>query len=112
MKRVLVFDLGGGTFDVSVLQIEDGVIEVLATRGDTHLGGQDFDQYILNHCIADFKSKHEVDVRTNKRAMARLRISSEKAKRQLSTAHTSQIEIDSLAEDQDFELSLSRDKFE
>ena len=77
MKRVLVFDLGGGTFDVSVLDIEDGAIEVLATRGDTHLGGQDFDQLVLNLCITTFLEETEVDLRLNKRAMARLRIQCE-----------------------------------
>ena len=68
MKRVFVFDLGGGTFDVSVLQVEDGIIEVLATRGDTNLGGTDIDSVLVNYCIEDFKSKHSVDLTNDNRA--------------------------------------------
>ena len=71
-KRIAVFDMGGGTLDVSILCIEQGVIEVMATRGDTHLGGQDIDELLVNHCIADFKTKTNIDVTNNARAKARL----------------------------------------
>ena len=71
-KRIAVFDMGGGTLDVSILMIEQGVIEVMATRGDTHLGGQDIDELLVKHCIADFKTKTNVDVTNNARAKARL----------------------------------------
>jgi len=72
-RNVLIFDLGGGTFDVSLLTIEDGIFEVKATAGDTHLGGEDFDNKIVEHCCADFARKHKVDIRNNPRAMRRLR---------------------------------------
>ena len=72
MKRIAVFDMGGGTLDVSILQIEQGVIEVMATRGDTHLGGQDIDELIVKHCLADFKTRYNIDLSNNSRAKARL----------------------------------------
>lgn len=72
-KKILVFDLGGGTLDVSILSIEAGVIEVIATRGDTHLGGQDIDEVLIKHCMADFKSRFSVSLEGNKRAKARLK---------------------------------------
>ena len=84
MKRVFIFDLGGGTFDVSVLQIEEGIIEVLATRGDTNLGGTDIDSVLVNYCIEDFKSKHGIDLTNDNRATARLRKACEIAKHDLS----------------------------
>ena len=85
-KSILIFDLGGGTFDVSVLTINDGVFEVKSTAGDTHLGGEDFDNRVVNHFVAEFKRKHDQDLSTNKRALRRLRTACERAKRTLSTA--------------------------
>lgn len=84
-KQILVFDLGGGTFDVSVLSIEQGVIEVLATRGDTHLGGQDIDEVLYKMCIEDFKTRFGTDLKTNSRAVARLRLQCTRAKCLLSS---------------------------
>jgi L1 cell adhesion molecule like protein len=86
-RNVLIFDLGGGTFDVSLLTIEDGIFEVKATNGDTHLGGEDFDNRLVDYCIADFKKKSGIDINGNARAMRRLRTQCEKAKRILSSAH-------------------------
>merc|ERR1711967_213805 len=83
-KNILIFDLGGGTFDVSVLAIEEGIFEVKATNGHTHLGGEDFDNKLLEFCCADFKKKSGLDIKSNKRAMRRLRTQCEKAKRILS----------------------------
>ena len=85
-KNVLIFDLGGGTFDVSLLTIEDGIFEVKATAGDTHLGGEDFDNKLVEHCSAEFLKKKGVDIRNNKRAMRRLRTQCERAKRILSSS--------------------------
>jgi L1 cell adhesion molecule like protein len=82
----LIFDLGGGTFDVSLLNIDDGIFEVKATAGDTHLGGEDFDNKLVEFCTADFLKKKGVDMRNNKRAMRRLRTQCEKAKRILSSS--------------------------
>ncbi len=111
-QNILIFDLGGGTFDVSLLNIDDGIFEVKATAGDTHLGGEDFDNILVKHFTDDFKRKHKVDITTNKRALRRLRTSCEKAKRTLSSSTTASIEIDSLAEGIDYFTSLSRAKFE
>ena len=111
-RNVLIFDLGGGTFDVSLLTIEDGVFEVKATAGDTHLGGSDFDNLITQHFVAEFKRKHKIDISENKRAIRRLRTSAEKAKRTLSAGTTASIEVDSLAEGIDFNTTLSRARFE
>jgi len=85
-RNVLIFDLGGGTFDVSILSIEDGIFEVKATAGDTHLGGEDFDNKLVEYCSADFLKKSGVDIRNNHRAMRRLRTQCERAKRILSSA--------------------------
>ena len=85
-KNVLIFDLGGGTFDVSLLTIEDGIFEVKATAGDTHLGGEDFDNKLVEHCAAEFLKKNQVDIRGNPRAMRRLRTQAERAKRILSSS--------------------------
>jgi len=85
-RNVLIFDLGGGTFDVSLLTIDDGIFEVKATAGDTHLGGEDFDNKLVEYCSADFLKKKGVDIRNNKRAMRRLRTQCEKAKRILSSS--------------------------
>ena len=110
--HVLIFDLGGGTFDVSLLSIEDGVFEVKATAGDTHLGGEDFDNRLVGHFTQEFKRKNKVDISDNPRAMRRLRTACERAKRTLSTATQASIEIDSLAEGKDFFSSITRARFE
>merc|ERR1712227_803310 len=101
-KNILIFDLGGGTFDVSLLAIEDGIFEVKATNGHTHLGGEDFDNKLLQFCFADFKKKSGIDITANKRAMRRLRTQCEKAKRILSAAVTAPIECEALAEGEDY----------
>jgi heat shock protein 1/8 len=111
-KNVLIFDLGGGTFDVSLLTIEDGFFEVKATNGDTHLGGEDFDNKIVEYCAAEFLKKSGMDIRNDPRAMRRLRTQCEKAKRTLSASTFADIEVDALKEGQDFSLKLSRAKFE
>ena len=97
-KNVLIFDLGGGTFDVSLLAIEEGIFEVKATNGNTHLGGEDFDNKLVDYCINDFKKKTNIDISKNARALRRLRTQCEKAKRILSSAHQAPIECDTLAE--------------
>merc|ERR1712002_322017 len=111
-KNVLIFDLGGGTFDVSILTIEDGIFEVKATSGDTHLGGEDFDNRMVNHFMTEFKRKHKKDISGNKRALRRLRTACERAKRTLSASTQASIEIDSLFEGIDFYTSITRAKFE
>merc|ERR1719319_1569946 len=95
-KNVLVFDLGGGTFDVSLLTIDNGVFEVVATNGDTHLGGEDFDQRVMEHFIKLIKKKTGKDIRADNRAVQKLRREVEKAKRALSAAHQTRLEIESL----------------
>merc|ERR1712078_532484 len=111
-KNVLIFDLGGGTFDVSLLTIEDGMFEVKATAGDTHLGGEDFDDRLVKHFAAEFKRKHKADISGNPRALRRLRTACERAKRTLSAASQTTIEIDSLYEGMDFFTSITRARFE
>jgi len=111
-RNVLIFDLGGGTFDVSLLAIEDGIFEVKATNGHTHLGGEDFDNRLVEFCMAEFKKKSGLDIKGNNRALRRLRTQCEKAKRTLSAAHQTDIECEALAEGEDFSLKLSRAKFE
>lgn len=111
-KNVLIFDLGGGTFDVSILAIEDGIFEVKSTAGDTHLGGEDFDQYMVEHFVLEFKKKHKKDISGNKRSMRRLRTSCERAKRTLSSSKQASVEIDSLFEGIDFYTSITRARFE
>lgn len=111
-KNVLIFDLGGGTFDVSLLNIEDGIFEVKATAGDTHLGGEDFDNILVDHFTQEFKRKNKIDITGNKRSLRRLRTSCEKAKRTLSSGNTANIEIDSLCDGVDFFTSITRAKFE
>jgi L1 cell adhesion molecule like protein len=111
-RNVLIFDLGGGTFDVSLLTIEEGIFEVKATAGDTHLGGEDFDNRMVNHFIAEFKRKFKKDLSTNARAVRRLRTACERAKRTLSSSAQASIEIDSLFEGQDFYTSITRARFE
>ena len=111
-QNVLIFDLGGGTFDVSLLNIDDGIFEVRATAGDTHLGGEDFDNLLMQHFMAEFKRKHKVDISENKRSMRRLKTACEKAKRTLSSSSTANVEIDSLFDGIDFFTSITRAKFE
>ncbi|XP_041424289.1 heat shock protein family A (Hsp70) member 8 L homeolog isoform X1 [Xenopus laevis] len=111
-RNVLIFDLGGGTFDVSILTIEDGIFEVKSTAGDTHLGGEDFDNRMVNHFVAEFKRKHKKDIIDNKRAVRRLRTACERAKRTLSSSTQASIEIDSLYEGIDFYTSITRARFE
>jgi len=111
-KNILIFDLGGGTFDVSILSIDEGIFEVKATAGDTHLGGEDFDNRMVDHFIQEFKRKHKKDISGNKRALRRLRTACERAKRTLSSAAQANIEIDSLFEGVDFYTSITRARFE
>ncbi|KAB1997030.1 hypothetical protein CXB51_036134 [Gossypium anomalum] len=111
-KNVLIFDLGGGTFDVSLLTIEEGIFEVKATAGDTHLGGEDFDNRLVNHFVQEFKRKHKKDISTNARALRRLRTACERAKRTLSSTAQTTIEIDSLYEGIDFYSTITRARFE
>ncbi|WP_411016591.1 Hsp70 family protein, partial [Salmonella sp. s51944] len=111
-RNVLIFDLGGGTFDVSILTIEEGIFEVKSTAGDTHLGGEDFDSTMVRHFIEEFKRKHKKDISANKRAVRRLRTACERAKRTLSSSAQANIEIDSLFEGIDFYTSLTRARLE
>jgi chaperone protein DnaK len=111
-KNVLVFDLGGGTFDVSLLTIDNGVFEVVSTNGDTHLGGEDFDQRVMEHFIKLYKKKKGKDLRKDARAVQKLRREVEKAKRALSAAHQVRVEVESLFEGEDFSETLTRAKFE
>eukprot|EP00055_Hartaetosiga_balthica_P018012 m.126826 g.126826 ORF g.126826 m.126826 type:complete len:639 (+) comp9438_c2_seq1:460-2376(+) len=111
-RHVLIFDLGGGTFDVSILSIDDGIFEVKSTAGDTHLGGEDFDNRMVNHFVDEFKRKHKKDITGNKRSLRRLRTACERAKRTLSASTQANIEIDSLFEGVDFYTSITRARFE
>ena len=111
-KNVLIFDLGGGTFDVSLLSIDDGIFEVKATAGDTHLGGEDFDNILMKYFIDEFKRKHKVDLSENKRSLRRLKTSCERAKRTLSSSATASVELESLYEGIDFFTSISKARFE
>lgn len=111
-RNVLIFDCGGGTHDVSLLTIEDGVFEVKATGGDTHLGGSDLDQRIVEYLIQEFQNKHKVNIGDNKRIFRRLATAAEKAKRALSTSTTTAIEVDSLFNGIDLQMTLTRAKFE
>jgi len=110
--NVLIFDLGGGTFDVSLLTIEDGVFEVKATGGDTHLGGEDFDNLMVEHFVKEFRTRYKVDISKDDRALRRLRTACERAKRTLSSSTQAEIEIDSLAESIDFSSKITRARFE
>ncbi|RFU24926.1 hypothetical protein B7463_g11413, partial [Scytalidium lignicola] len=111
-RNVLIFDLGGGTFDVSLLTIEEGIFEVKSTAGDTHLGGEDFDNRLVNHFVNEFKRKYKKDISSSARALRRLRTACERAKRTLSSAAQTSIEIDSLYEGVDFYTSITRARFE
>ena len=110
--NILIYDLGGGTFDVSLLAIDDGVFEVKATAGDTHLGGEDFDRRMMEYCMADFKKKHKADLSSSKRSIRRLQTACESAKKTLSSSTSAVIEIDSLFEGIDYNVSLTRARFE
>jgi L1 cell adhesion molecule like protein len=111
-KNVLIFDLGGGTFDVSLLTIEEGIFEVKATAGDTHLGGEDFDNRLVDHFVQEFKRKFKKDMSENQRALRRLRTACERAKRTLSSSTQANIEIDSLYDGTDFNSVITRARFE
>lgn len=111
-QHIIVYDLGGGTFDVSLLSIDSGIFEVLATAGDTHLGGEDFDQRIINHFAKAYNKKNNVDVTKDLKAMGKLKREAEKAKRTLSSQMTTRIEIEAFHEGKDFSETLTRAKFE
>jgi heat shock 70kDa protein 1/2/6/8 len=111
-RNVLIFDLGGGTFDVSLLSIDDGIFEVKATAGDTHLGGEDFDNRLVTHFVQEFKRKNKKDISDNPRALRRLRTAVERAKRTLSSSAQTSIELDSLYEGIDFYSTITRARFE
>nr|XP_043635164.1 heat shock cognate 70 kDa protein 2-like [Erigeron canadensis] len=112
IENVFIFDLGGGTFDVSLLTIEEGIFEVIATAGNTHLGGEDFDNRMVNHFVQEFKRKNKKDLTGNPKALRRLRTACERAKRTLSSTIQTAIELDSLFEGIDFYSSISRSQFE
>ena len=111
-KNVLIFDLGGGTFDVSLLNITGGVFAVKATAGDTHLGGEDFDNTLLEHFKKDFERKNKVDMSNDARALRRLRSACERAKRTLSSVTQTSVEVDSLFQGIDFQANITRARFE
>merc|ERR1719201_94184 len=111
-QNILVYDLGGGTFDVSLLTIDNGVFEVVATNGDTHLGGEDFDQRVMQHFIKIFNKKTSTDMQKDKRSMQKLRREVEKAKRALSSTHQARLEIEALFDGHDFSETLTRARFE
>jgi len=111
-QNILVFDMGGGTFDVTILNLFDGIFEVKATSGDTHLGGEDFDNRLVNHFIDEFRRKNKKDISNNQRSVRRLRTACERAKRTLSTSAQTNIEIDSLFEGIDFFTNITRARFE
>ena len=111
-KTVLIFDLGGGTFDVSLLNIDEGIFEVKATAGDTHLGGEDFDNILVKHFSDEFKRKFKIDISDNKRSVRRLKTACERAKRSLSSSSTASIELESLCEGNDLFSSITKARFE
>ena len=115
-QKILVYDLGGGTFDVSVIEIGDGVIEVLATSGDTHLGGDDFDQKVMDYLVSEFKKAEGMDLRTDKMAMQRIKEAAEKAKKDLSTVTSTNINLPFITMNQDgpkhLDVTLTRAKFD
>lgn len=111
-SNILVYDLGGGTFDVSILSIDDGVFEVLATSGDTHLGGEDFDQRVMDYFIKLIKKKYNKDISKDNKALGKLRRECERAKRALSSQHQVRVEIESLFDGVDFSEPITRARFE
>lgn len=111
-QNVLIFDCGGGTFDLSILNIDEGVFEVLSTAGNTHLGGEDFDNRLVDHFVTEFKRKHKLDLKSNAKSLRRLRSACERAKRTLSSSATASIELDSIMDGIDFYTNISRAKFD
>lgn len=111
-KYVLIFDFGGGTFDISILSIDDGIFEVVSTAGDNHLGGEDFDNILVSHFASEFKRKYKKDIFTSPKAVSRLRVAAERAKRTLSVSAQASIEVDSLLDGQDFYTTITRSRFE
>merc|ERR1711957_705311 len=111
-RNVLIFDLGGGTFDVSILTLEEGLFEVRATNGHTHLGGEDFDNRLVEYCCGEFRRKNNVDLKENPKALRRVRAACEKAKRTLSASTQATIDIDALLDGRDFTAVITRAKFE
>ena len=111
-QHVFIFDLGVGTFDVSILVIDDGIFEVISTAGDTHLGGEDFDNRLVHYLAEEFKRKHKKEMRSNRRSLRRLRKASEMAIRALSSSASANIQVDSLYEGIDFYAIVSRAQFE
>ena len=111
-RNVLIFDLGGGTFDISILTIEDGIFQVISTNGDIHLGGEDFDNQMVNFFTKEFKRQHKKDLSQNKKSLCRLRRACERAKRTLSSQTQANIEIDALFEGIDFYTTITRALFE
>ncbi|KAF2452825.1 heat shock protein 70 [Lineolata rhizophorae] len=111
-RQIIVYDLGGGTFDVSILTVDQGVFEVQATAGDTHLGGEDFDQRVMNHFVKKYNKEHDVDISKNPKTMGKLKREVEKAKRTLSSQMSTKIEIESFHDGNDFSETLTRAKFE
>ena len=111
-RNVLIFDLGGGTFDVSLLSLEDGLFEVKATNGHTHLGGEDFDNRLVEYCAGEFRRKTSIDLKENPKALRRVRASCEKAKRALSAATQATVDIDALMDGEDLNVTITRSKFE
>ena len=111
-ENVLIFDLGGGTFDVSLLSLEEGLFEVKATNGNTHLGGEDFDNRLVEYCAGEFRRKTSIDIKNNAKALRRVRAACEKAKRALSAATQATVDIDALMEGEDLNVVITRSKFE
>ncbi|XP_038238956.1 heat shock 70 kDa protein 1A-like [Dermochelys coriacea] len=111
-RNILIFDLGGGTFDVSILRVDDGIFEVKATAGDTHLGGEDFDNRLVDHLVREFRRKHKEDLSQDKKAMQRIRVACERAKRTLSSGTAAAISIDSLYKGVDFHTTVTRARLE
>ncbi len=111
-KNILIYDLGGGTFDVTIMAIEDGIFEVKSTAGDTHLGGEDFDHRLMDYFVKDFQRKHKQDITGNKKSMRRLQTACENAKKTLSSSTSASIEIDSLYEGIDYSGVITRARFE
>jgi len=111
-KKILIFDLGGGTFDVSILTMEKGYLEVIVTNGDTHLGGQDFDMALIKYCAKKFLKSTKIDILKDPKALQKMRNECEKAKRYLSASTEIFFEIPSLKNGEDFEISIGRAKFE
>ena len=111
-RYILVFDLGGGTLDVTILLLNQNLFEVKATRGNNHLGGEDFDNELMKYCINQFKNEIDIDISENKKAIRRLKIRCEESKRQLSSSQETYIDLDDLADGEDFSITIIRPQFE